>query len=408
MGLLDNRVGMIPFDDPADSNRRPVASAPISVSSGGILTNVAPMEQAPKEKLGFAERVSNFFKDEENVAKFILALEPLRGPVGGGGAPVQYAQNVLNESRKMRLLKSQGNKTAQALNAAAAAEKDPAIAKRLSNAAKLVESDPSFAASAARLLFDTSSETFGVTPIPVVDNEGNVSYVQLGNRGSVKGMALPEGVSPAPDTYQIDTGTEIRTYDRTTNKLISSVRKEIRQAAEEKEVGTAIGKSRGQDIAGAEDVSARANNALMLIDSLLGQPQTVDGVIAYQGTKGLQDATGKYQGQLDPETLTGASLLSQEAIDTIPKIQQLQGQVFLEAFERLKGGGQITEIESAQAKQAIARLQRTQGTPAFIESLLELRGIIVAGQAKLKKLLQENGDGPSIMDQADAILGGGS
>lgn len=408
MGLLDNRVGMIPFDDPADSNRRPVASAPLSVSSGGILTNAAPMEQAPKEKLGFAERVSNFFKDEENVAKFILALEPLRGPVGGGGAPVQYAQNILDESRKMRLLKSQGNKTAQALNAAAAAEKDPARSKRLTDAARLVESDPSFAPAAARLLFDTSTETFGVTPIPVVGEDGEVSYVQLGNRGSVKGMALPEGTSPAPDTYQVDTGTHIITYDRVTNALLSSVEKNIREAAEEKAIGAETGKSRGQDIAGAGASRASANDALMLIGSLLGQPNVVDGITTYQGTVGLQDATGRFAGQLDPNTLTGASLLSQEAIDTIPIIQQLQGKTFLQAFESLKGGGHITEIEGKKAEQAIARLQRTQSTKAFIAALLELREIIVAGQGRLDKLLQKDVGGPSIMDQADAILGGGN
>jgi hypothetical protein len=399
---------MIPFDDPADSNRRPVASAPLSVSSGGILTNAAPMEQAPKEKLGFAERVSNFFKDEENVAKFILALEPLRGPVGGGGAPVQYAQNILDESRKMRLLKSQGNKTAQALNAAAAAEKDPARSKRLTDAARLVESDPSFAPAAARLLFDTSTETFGVTPIPVVGEDGEVSYVQLGNRGSVKGMALPEGTSPAPDTYQVDTGTHIITYDRVTNALLSSVEKNIREAAEEKAIGAETGKSRGQDIAGAGASRASANDALMLIGSLLGQPNVVDGITTYQGTVGLQDATGRFAGQLDPNTLTGASLLSQEAIDTIPIIQQLQGKTFLQAFESLKGGGHITEIEGKKAEQAIARLQRTQSTKAFIAALLELREIIVAGQGRLDKLLQKDVGGPSIMDQADAILGGGN
>jgi hypothetical protein len=106
--------------------------------------------------------------------------------------------------------------------------------------------------------------------------------------------------------------------------------------------------------------------------------------------------------------LTGASLLSQEAIDTIPIIQQLQGKTFLQAFESLKGGGHITEIEGKKAEQAIARLQRTQSTKAFIAALLELREIIVAGQGRLDKLLQKDVGGPSIMDQADAILGGGN
>jgi hypothetical protein len=221
-------------------------------------------------------------------------------------------------------------------------------------------------------------------------------------------MALPEGTSPAPDTYQVDTGTHIITYDRVTNALLSSVEKNIREAAEEKAIGAETGKSRGQDIAGAGASRASANDALMLIGSLLGQPNVVDGITTYQGTVGLQDATGRFAGQLDPNTLTGASLLSQEAIDTIPIIQQLQGKTFLQAFESLKGGGHITEIEGKKAEQAIARLQRTQSTKAFIAALLELREIIVAGQGRLDKLLQKDVGGPSIMDQADAILGGGN
>lgn len=383
-------------------------AGPINLNpTGGLLPAMTP-EPTEQPKMSFGDRVSAFFQDEENVAKFIMALEPLRGPGGSGGAPVQYAQNVLAEGRKLKLLKAQGNKTAQALKAAAASETDPARSKRLADAARLVESDPSFAPAAARLLFDTSTETFGVTPIPVVSEDGEVSYVQLGNRGSVQGMALPEGTSPAPDTYQVDTGTHILTYDRVTNALLSSVEKNIRKAAEERAIGGETGKSRGQDIAGAEASRASANDALMLIDSLLGQPNVVDGVTTYQGTVGLQEATGKFLGQIDPSTLTGATVLTQEAIDTIPIIQQLQGKTFLQAFESLKGGGQITEIEGKKAEQAIARLQRTQSTEAFIEALLELREIIVSGQGRLDKLLQGAVGGPSIMDQADAILGGGS
>lgn len=365
-----------------------------------------PRPQEPSILSRLGRGALDYFSDPINRKQLAIGFNAMR--LNPDANLARSLQSQIETEQGMRLLRSQGNKTAQALKAAATAEKDPARSKRLTDAARLVESDPSFAPAAARLLFDTSTETFGVTPIPVVSEDGEVSYVQLGNLGSVKGMALPEGTRPAPQTYQVDTGTHILTFDRTTNALLSSVEKNIRKAAEEKAIGGETGKSKGQDIAGAEASRASANDALMLIDSLLGQPNVVDGVVTYKGTVGLQGATGKFAGQIDPNTLTGASLLSQEAIDTIPIIQQLQGKTFLQAFESLKGGGQITEIEGKKAEQAIARLQRTQSTEAFIEALLELRDIIVAGQGRLNKLLQGAAGGPSIMDQADAILGGGS
>lgn len=60
-------------------------------------------------------------------------------------------------------------------------------------------------------------------------------------------------------------------------------------------------------------------------------------------------------------------------------LEQAQGQAFLQAFESLKGGGQITEVEGKKATQAMARLQTSQSDQQFLESLNDLRGIIETG-----------------------------
>ena len=74
-------------------------AGPINLNpTGGLLPAMTP-EPPEQPRMSFGDRVSAFFQDEENVAKFIMALEPLRGPGGSGGAPVQYAQNVLTEGR---------------------------------------------------------------------------------------------------------------------------------------------------------------------------------------------------------------------------------------------------------------------------------------------------------------------
>lgn len=61
------------------------------------------------------------------------------------------------------------------------------------------------------------------------------------------------------------------------------------------------------------------------------------------------------------------------------RVKQLDGQVFLQAFESLKGAGQITEIEGAKATQAIGRLDSAQSAEDYRAALQELRGILAAG-----------------------------
>lgn len=87
----------------------------------------------------------------------------------------------------------------------------------------------------------------------------------------------------------------------------------------------------------------------------------------------------------DPDTLGWAygwtgrapSIPNTKQADAISIINQVQGQAFLQAFETLKGGGQITETEGAKATAAITRLADPNITEASAkEAIEELRGII--------------------------------
>jgi hypothetical protein len=64
------------------------------------------------------------------------------------------------------------------------------------------------------------------------------------------------------------------------------------------------------------------------------------------------------------------------------RMDQLQGQAFLQAFESLKGAGQITEIEGQKATQAIARLDRYQSQEDYVAALQELRTILEAASQR--------------------------
>lgn len=66
------------------------------------------------------------------------------------------------------------------------------------------------------------------------------------------------------------------------------------------------------------------------------------------------------------------------AADFTAKLEQLGGKQFLEAFQSLKGGGQITEVEGTKATNAIARMQTSQSEREFLNGLNEFK-LIVSG-----------------------------
>lgn len=113
----------------------------------------------------------------------------------------------------------------------------------------------------------------------------------------------------------------------------------------------------------------------------------------------------------DPALDTATGLLSfMQAVPGTPqrrvgaRIRQLDGQAFLQAFENLKGGGQITEIEGQKATQAIGRLDSAQRTEDYVQALTELKDILsVAAQRPVGWAEQQSAappDMPQITDEA--------
>ena len=67
------------------------------------------------------------------------------------------------------------------------------------------------------------------------------------------------------------------------------------------------------------------------------------------------------------------------------KLEQAKGKVFLQAYETLKGGGQITEIEGLKAEQAMANLDQAQSEEQFMKALKDLRDAFEGGFKKLQQ-----------------------
>lgn len=111
----------------------------------------------------------------------------------------------------------------------------------------------------------------------------------------------------------------------------------------------------------------KASESIDLIDSLTSHP-------GFKISVGGSAPIGKLQSMV-PGT---------PASDFARRMEQIQGQQFLQAFETLKGGGQITEREGEKATQAISRMNTAQSEKEFIDAANEFKGIIQKGVTRAK------------------------
>lgn len=121
-------------------------------------------------------------------------------------------------------------------------------------------------------------------------------------------------------------------------------------------------KNRVDATANLPKVIDQANESIGLIDDLISHP-------------GFELMVGK----TNPLGEIMAFAPGTEARDFKTRFDQIKGKQFLEAFETLKGGGQITEIEGQKATQAISRMERAQSEREFETAAREFQDIIRKG-----------------------------
>lgn len=121
-----------------------------------------------------------------------------------------------------------------------------------------------------------------------------------------------------------------------------------------------------------EDEARQAGYYVNLIESVMEDP-ALEGVL------------GRIEGRVDPRGMGGAALFNEAEMNVLGQLDQLGGAAFLEAFQMLRGGGQITQIEGEKATQAITRLgQRAVSPEAYRAALDELRQVYANAQARAR------------------------
>jgi hypothetical protein len=193
-------------------------------------------------------------------------------------------------------------------------------------------------------------------------------------------MALAQAGRSEPDGYYTPIQTERGVYilnNRTGETRPAQAGDEVLvgaqyspplqgELAREKAIGATTGAAQAESAIGLPEAAAKADQAVGLVEELKTHPGMSDVV----GVPGLLSLGGRVPGT------AGAGFRA--------RLEQLQGQQFLQAYETLKGGGQITEVEGNKAQNAIARMQTTQSEAEFIKAADEFIGIIKAGMERQK------------------------
>lgn len=201
---------------------------------------------------------------------------------------------------------------------------------------------------------------YGLNLVYGKDPEGNTVAYQLSKDGSTKQFVPPNGVQLTPGVSQVDTATGTLLIDNKTGQPIQQIEKDVSGASQLRQEGTITADSK----AALPGIETAADVAIKTIDDLAKDPY-------------LGSMLGPVDSRL-PNVTTDAARVQ-------GKMDQLQGQAFLQAFNSLKGGGAITEVEGLKAERAIARLNAAQSEADYKSALKDLRDVIETGRQNARK-----------------------
>ena len=102
----------------------------------------------------------------------------------------------------------------------------------------------------------------------------------------------------------------------------------------------------------------------------------------FSGSVGAKNASYLFGAKSQPFAGTSEA-------DFMALLEQLKGGAFLQAFQSLKGGGPITDVEGEKATQAIVRAQASQSEEGFRKSMNEVLDVLGNAEKRL-------GDGAAV------------
>jgi hypothetical protein len=145
-----------------------------------------------------------------------------------------------------------------------------------------------------------------------------------------------------------------------------------------KATGEAIAKNDVEAKKALPKIISDAQLALNVVDQMVGKQEVRDanGKIIQAATKphpGFQDAVGATW-KPGARFVPGTNAASYQALQ-----DQVEGTAFLSAFEALKGGGAISEVEGAKATAARLRMRLAQDEQEYVKAAREFQDVVRTG-----------------------------
>jgi hypothetical protein len=140
---------------------------------------------------------------------------------------------------------------------------------------------------------------------------------------------------------------------------------------------------------------ATAEQTLTLIDEMIGDARVSKDGKEWEVPKGGRDPAEGFTDYVGLGFPGERFLEGSDAASYERRQLQIEGKTFLEAFESLRGGGAITEVEGAKGQQAISRMNKAQSEVEYVKAARELQAVVRKGveRARTKAGVAPGGGG---------------
>jgi hypothetical protein len=248
---------------------------------------------------------------------------------------------------------------------------------------------------------------------------GSDKFAQLvkdraGQQITVRGQNLQAGTTRRGQNLQagttrrgqdIQAGTTQRGQDITAETTrrgqdITEQRERDLTLAENQAAAKARGKKLAENKVEAEralpGAIATAEQTLTLIDEMIGDARVSKDGKKWEVPEGKRAPAPGFESYVGMTLMPFARFAEGSPAASYERRQlQIEGKTFLEAFESLRGGGAITEVEGAKGQQAISRMNKAQSEVEYVKAARELQEVVRKGveRARTKAGVAPGGGG---------------
>jgi hypothetical protein len=125
---------------------------------------------------------------------------------------------------------------------------------------------------------------------------------------------------------------------------------------------------------------ATAEQTLTLIDEMIGDARVSKDGKKWEVPEGKRAPAPGFESYVGMTLMPFARFAEGSPAASFERRQlQIEGKTFLEAFESLRGGGAITEVEGAKGQQAISRMNKAQSEVEYVKAARELQEVVRKG-----------------------------